>query len=115
MNQPKGNQVENASLMQLIQAMKINFAKDTHVADVVRVQLVQSSTCICQLLNQPQLVIECLFLDGLNLAKDDLALVLYTDTNVRGNLQRLEQSQTIQPVTTDQRHQLVNGIIIGKL
>ena len=108
----KGNRVPSSDFLQVLLALKGNIMRDLNVADIAIVDK-DDGPIRCKLLNNEEIKIECEKLKGLTIAKDDLVLVLFTNSDFRNNLKQIRNNQKPQKTSSQSLHNKNYGVIIG--
>lgn len=109
----KGNQVTDNSLMSIILLLKQNILKSTHCADVVKVLSQNNGKYQCSRLNNNETIIDCYALQNLNIVEGSLCLVLYCDTDIQTNTERMKTTGKTNNIAESDFHSLNNGVIVG--
>lgn len=98
-------------LSSLLELKKV-IMKNLNVAEVCKVEKVNENEIKCKLLNSDNVII-CDKLKDLVINKDDIVLVVFTDTDFRLNLKKEKLGKVTQIIENDFNHDLSYGIIIG--
>lgn len=110
MNDVTGNKNLNDGFLDVLMALKKNTMKNIRVAEIGIVEDVISLKC--SLLNNPSLFIQCAKLTSLELNKGDVVLIIFTDTDFRSNLKRVNDN--LKPLeVTEVNHSINYGVVIG--
>ena len=110
----EGNQTRRQDFVSLVLAIKDSVMKDLKVCDVYVVENI-SDTIVCHSINNVDERVFCVSIDGLQLTKDDVVLVLFTDHEFKTNLNRIKNDLSIQTITSKSTHSKTNAIVIAKL
>lgn len=118
-----GNQTPQGNFQRVVDAIKDNIMASTNVADVVRVEQYDENaeTFICTALSSG-MAISAVALADSGITVGDIALVVYTNTSFRDNLNKIKEAyaQGIAPILANNPeseilHQKSNGVIVGKI
>lgn len=110
MSDVSGNKNLNDGFLDVLMALKKNTMKNTRVAEI---GIIEDSTNLkCSLLNNPSMYIQCTKLSSVTVNKGDVVLILFTDTDFRNNLKRINDN--LKPLeVTEVNHSINYGVIIG--
>lgn len=110
MGDVNGNKNLNNGFLDVLMALKKNTMKNTRVAEI---GIVEDSTNLkCSLLNNSSTYIQCTKLSSVTVNKGDVVLILFTDTDFRNNLKRINDN--LKPLeVTEVNHSINYGVIIG--
>lgn len=109
----KGNQAIDNSLTSIILLLKQNILKSTHCADIVKVLSQKNDKYQCSRLNNDETLIDCYALQNLTITEGSLCLVLYCDTDIWTNVERMKTTGKTNNIVESDFHSLNNGVIIG--
>ena len=110
-----GNKNLTSDFLQVLLKLEKKTMKDLSVAEVCEVISTNYNYYQCISVNNSNEVYNCYKLDGLEINKKDIVLVIYTNTDFRQNLERIKKGATKINTTTEEYHSKSYGIIIGKL
>lgn len=110
-----GNNIPASSLLEVLLALKQNTMKDLQVADIYKILSINNRKYYLQNINDDTNKIYAITIDGLSLHEQDVVLVLFTNTDYKINISRLQQNQKQQNIKEKNFHNFNYGIIIGKI
>lgn len=111
-----GNNVTDSSFMRAMSAFEKYIGKNTKVAEVAQVVKVADDNYTCQLLADSEIKIICICCDGIEIARGDIVVILFMDSDPRMNIKRVKIG--LEPQNLDinrKRHQYNFGVIINKI
>lgn len=108
-----GNNVQDNDFFRLLLALKSNIMRSVNVADLAVVENVSDDEILCRLLSDSSKKITCVKLKNLTIAKSDVVLVIYTNTDFRSNLRRVKSGQIAQTIEDNDLHSKSYGVIAG--
>lgn len=111
-NKYTGNQFSHSDLIRVLLQLKSITIQSIKVAEVCRIISIESNQIKCNTIDTNE-VIYCDKLASINLQKDDIVLVIFTDTDFRQNLSKIKQNSTPQIVKDIDLHQISYGIVVG--
>lgn len=107
-----GNQFSHSDLIRVLLQLKSITTEAIKVAEVCEVIDITNNELKCKIISTNE-IIYCDKLSGLNFQKNDIILVIFTDTDFRQNLAKLKMNAPTQLVTDKNLHQVSFGIAIG--
>lgn len=108
-----GNNVQDNDFFRLLLALKNNIMRATNVAELAIVEKVSDKEIICSMLNDSNKKITCVKFKDLMIAKNDIVLVIFTNTDFRTNLKRVKNNQSAQTIEEKDLHSKSYGVIAG--
>ena len=108
-----GNNVISSDFLRVLLALKQNTMRDNNVAEVAQVTKVASDTFICTLLANANTYVNCVKLQNLDIKKDDVVLIVFTNKDFRQNLSRIKNNQKPIDNQAETLHSLSYGIVVG--
>lgn len=110
MKEITGNKTTNSGMLDVYAALKTNIMNSLKVAELGIVEDVVKMKC--SLLNSPSIKILCTKLSSIEVHKGDIVLIVFTNSDFRTNLKRLESN--LEPLeVTENKHSIDYGVIIG--
>lgn len=103
------------SFIQILKLFKENIMTSVNVAEVAIVKQVNDDKILCTSINDEEVSFECEKLNDLELAKNDIVLILFTNKDFRQNLRRIKNNKGIVTQKNTVLHSASYGIIIGKI
>ena len=114
MSKETGNNTYSSDFLRVLLTLKDNVMRDTNVAEICRItQVNDTNDYVCVPLSNNQTKLYCCKLENLNVQENDVVLVVFTNTDNRLNLKRLENNLEVQNITNKTLHSSEYGIIIG--
>lgn len=110
-DQSKNNQAVSSDFMRVLLALKDNVMRNLHCAELGIVKKIDS-TIQCELVNAPNININCVKLKSVELKQNDIVLIIYTDSNFTENLKRFKNHKNRENTINDM-HSQQNGVVIG--
>lgn len=108
-----GNRNSTNDLARTYRALKDNIMRTLNVCTICKVINVSTHYSKCQPINKPQTIIQCF--NGTSVSENDYVVVVFTDEDTRGNLDRIVKGEEPVETTDGIRHDINYGIIISKL
>lgn len=108
-----GNKVVSSDFLRVLLALKQNTMRDNNVAEVAQVTNVTSDTLTCTLLSNANTYVNCIKLQNLDIKKDDIVLIVFTNKDFRQNLNRIKNNQKPIDNQAETLHSLSYGIVVG--
>ena len=106
-----GNKTDVPDFLKVLLTLKKNIMRDLNVAEVCKVTEVNNNVYTVVSINNSNLRLKCTKLSSLNPKKDDLVLVIFTNTDYRLNLGKT--NKPFQNLPEETLHSLNYGIITG--
>lgn len=110
----KGNEVNSKDFLEILFALKNNIMKDLNVCEVAQIESISSGIYKCKILSTDE-VITAIPLQNLQIAQNDVVVILFSNTDFRTNLKRIQNDNTAITDDTLNLHNKSFGIIIGIL
>lgn len=108
-----GNSTNNASFMELVQAIVKYTLKSINVMKVAKVVKINNGKYDCELIDDKRQVQCEKFSESLEVVENDIVLIAFVDTDFRTNLYQLEHNgQTIQ-IDEKSYHSINYGLIVA--
>lgn len=112
----KGNQYESGDFIDLLYALKDNTLRAANVADLAIVtSITEDRKANCKLLNDQNTKLLAQISENLLLKKDDVVLVIYTNSDYRGNLSRYKAKQPLITEEKNAKNHLISYAIVTNL
>lgn len=108
-----GNKTDTPDFLKVLLTLKKNIMRDLNVAEVCKVLEVNNNVYTVVSINNNNLRLKCTKLSSLNPKKDDLVLVVFTNTDYRLNLSKT--NKPFQNLQEETLHSLNYGIITGSV
>ena len=113
-----GNKNVSSDFIRVLQTLKLNVMRDTHVADICKVTSTKAdaygiTTYMCTSINDGSMTYQAFALSNLSVSVNNVVLVLFCDNDIRMNYKRVKSSQATQNTETVNKHSTEYGIIIG--
>ena len=110
----KGNEVNSKDFLEILFALKNNIMKDLNVCEVAQIESISSEIYKCKILSTDE-VITAIPLQNLQIAQNDVVVILFSNTDFRTNLKRIQNDNAGITDNTLNLHNKSFGIIIGIL
>lgn len=110
----KGNEVNSKDFLEILFALKNNIMKDLNVCEVAQIESISSGIYKCKILSTDE-VITAIPLQNLQIVQNDVVVILFSNTDFRTNLKRIQNDNTAITDDTLNLHNKSFGIIIGIL
>ena len=110
----KGNEVNSKDFLEILFALKNNIMKDLNVCEVAQIESISNDIYKCKILSTDE-VITAIPLQNLKIAQNDVVVILFSNTDFRTNLKRIQNDNTAITDDTLNLHNKSFGIIIGIL
>lgn len=110
----KGNEVNSKDFLEILFALKNNIMKDLNVCEVAQIESISNGIYKCKILSTDE-VITAIPLQNLQIAQNDVVVILFSNTDFRTNLKRIQNDNTAITDDTLNLHNKSFGIIIGIL
>lgn len=110
----KGNEVNSKDFLEILFALKNNIMKDLNVCEVAQIESISNEIYKCKILSTDE-VITAIPLQNLQIAQNDVVVILFSNTDFRTNLKRIQNDNTAITDDTLNLHNKSFGIIIGIL
>lgn len=112
-----GNKTENTSLVDLLLSVKRNVFKTLNTLDVYVVKQINDDLYVCQSIVNQDMSIECVSLQGIDVAQNDAVLVAFTGSDFRASLAQFKNNPNgvWSSKDTQEFHDLAYGVIIGRI
>lgn len=110
----KGNEVNSKDFLEILFALKNNIMKDLNVCEVAQIESISSEICKCKILSTDE-IITAVPLQNLQIAQNDVVVILFSNTDFRTNLKRIQNDNAGITDDTLNLHNKSFGIIIGIL
>ena len=110
----KGNEVNSKDFLEILFALKNNIMKDLNVCEVAQIESISSGIYKCKILSTDE-VITAVPLQNLQIVQNDVVVILFSNTDFRTNLKRIQNDNTAITDDTLNLHNKSFGIIIGIL
>lgn len=110
----KGNEVNSKDFLEILFALKNNIMKDLNVCEVAQIESISSGIYKCKILSTDE-VITTIPLQNLQIAQNDVVVILFSNTDFRTNLKRIQNNNIGITDDTLNLHNKSFGIIIGIL
>lgn len=110
--QVSGNKTVSSDFLRVLLALKKNTMRDNNVAEVCLVQDISQSEIRCNTLSSDSVIV-CEKLQDLEIQKNDVVLVVFTNTDFRQNLKRIKSNQKSVKNQDEILHSLNYGVVIG--
>lgn len=108
-----GNQFSHSDLIRVLLQLKTITISSIKVAEVCKVVNINNNEIRCLTINTNE-TIYCNKLQDLVLQKNDIVLVIFTDTDFRQNLEKIKKEATTQIIDSKTNlHQISFGIVVG--
>ena len=107
-----GNKISKYTLLDTLLTLKQSTMRDTHVAEICTVESIGDE--ISAKIINTDTKIKCIKLQDLEIQKNDIVLVLFTDTNYKINLSKIKADKKTQVLNNNTNlHSLQYAVIIG--
>lgn len=110
----KGNEVNSKDFLEILFALKNNIMKDLNVCEVAQIESISNDIYKCKILSTDE-VITVIPLQNLEIAQNDVVVILFSNTDFRTNLKRIQNDNVAITNDTLNLHNKSFGIIIGIL
>lgn len=110
----KGNEVNSKDFLEILFALKNNIMKDLNVCEVAQIESISSAIYKCKILSTDE-IITAVPLQNLQIAQNDVVVILFSNTDFRTNLKRIQNDNVAITDDTLNLHNKSFGIIIGIL
>lgn len=110
----KGNEVNSKDFLEILFALKNNIMKDLNVCEVAQIESISSGIYKCKILSTDE-VITAIPLQNLQIAQNDVVVILFSNTDFRTNLKRIQNNNIGITDDTLNLHNKSFGIIMGIL
>lgn len=110
----KGNEVNSKDFLEILFALKNNIMKDLNVCEVAQIESISNDIYKCKILSTDE-VITAIPLQNLEIAQNDVVVILFSNTDFRTNLKRIQNDNVAITNDTLNLHNKSFGIIIGIL
>ena len=110
----KGNEVNSKDFLEILFALKNNIMKDLNVCEVAQIESISSEIYKCKILSTNE-VITAIPLQNLQIAQNDVVVILFSNTDFRTNLKRIQNDNAGITDNTLNLHNKSFGIIMGIL
>ena len=110
----KGNEVNSKDFLEILFALKNNIMKDLNVCEVAQIESISSGIYKCKILSTDE-VITAVPLQNLQIVQNDVVVILFSNTDFRTNLKRIQNDNVAITDDTLNLHNKSFGIIIGIL
>ena len=110
----KGNEVNSKDFLEILFALKNNIMKDLNVCEVAQIESISSGIYKCKILSTDE-VITAIPLQNLQIVQNDVVVILFSNTDFRTNLKRIQNDDVAITNDTLNLHNKSFGIIIGIL
>ena len=110
----KGNEVNSKDFLEILFALKNNIMKDLNVCEVAQIESISSEIYKCKILSTDE-VITAIPLQNLQIAQNDVVVILFSNTDFRTNLKRIQNDNAGITDNTLNLHNKSFGIIMGIL
>ena len=110
----KGNEVNSKDFLEILFALKNNIMKDLNVCEVAQIESISNEIYKCKILSTDE-VITAIPLQNLTISQNDVVVILFSNTDFRTNLKRIQHDNDGITDDTLNLHNKSFGIIIGIL
>ena len=110
----KGNEVNSKDFLEILFALKNNIMKDLNVCEVAQIESISNDIYKCKILSTDE-IITAVPLQNLQIAQNDVVVILFSNTDFRTNLKRIQNNNIGITDDTLNLHNKSFGIIIGIL
>lgn len=110
----KGNEVNSKDFLEILFALKNNIMKDLNVCEVAQIESISNDIYKCKILSTEE-VITAVPLQNLQIGQNDVVVILFSNTDFRTNLKRIQNDNAAITDDTLNLHNKSFGIIIGIL
>lgn len=110
----KGNEVNSKDFLEILFALKNNIMKDLNVCEVAQIESISNDIYKCKILSTDE-VITAIPLQNLTISQNDVVVILFSNTDFRTNLKRIQNDNTAITDDTLNLHNKSFGIIMGIL
>ena len=110
----KGNEVNSKDFLEILFALKNNIMKDLNVCEVAQIESISSEIYKCKILSTDE-VITAIPLQNLTISQNDVVVILFSNTDFRTNLKRIQNDNDGITDDTLNLHNKSFGIIMGIL
>lgn len=110
----KGNEVNSKDFLEILFALKNNIMKDLNVCEVAQIESISNEIYKCKILSTDE-VITAIPLQNLQIAQNDVVVILFSNTDFRTNLKRIQHDNDGITDDTLNLHNKSFGIIMGIL
>ena len=110
----KGNEVNSKDFLEILFALKNNIMKDLNVCEVAQIESISSGIYKCKILSTDE-VITAIPLQNLTISQNDVVVILFSNTDFRTNLKRIQHDNDGITDDTLNLHNKSFGIIMGIL
>lgn len=110
----KGNEVNSKDFLEILFALKNNIMKDLNVCEVAQIESISNEIYKCKILSTDE-IITAIPLQNLEIAQNDVVVILFSNTDFRTNLKRIQHDNIGITNDTLNLHNKSFGIIMGIL
>ena len=110
----KGNEVNSKDFLEILFALKNNIMKDLNVCEVAQIESISDEIYKCKILSTDE-VITAIPLQNLTISQNDVVVILFSNTDFRTNLKRIQNDNAAITDDTLNLHNKSFGIIMGIL
>ena len=110
----KGNEVNSKDFLEILFALKNNIMKDLNVCEVAQIESISDEIYKCKILSTDE-VITAIPLQNLQIVQNDVVVILFSNTDFRTNLKRIQNDNAAITDDTLNLHNKSFGIIMGIL
>lgn len=110
----KGNEVNSKDFLEILFALKNNIMKDLNVCEVAQIESISNEIYKCKILSTDE-VITAIPLQNLTISQNDVVVILFSNTDFRTNLKRIQNDNAAITDDTLNLHNKSFGIIMGIL
>ena len=110
----KGNEVNSKDFLEILFALKNNIMKDLNVCEVAQIESISNEIYKCKILSTDE-VITAIPLQNLQIVQNDVVVILFSNTDFRTNLKRIQNDNVAITDDTLNLHNKSFGIIMGIL
>ena len=110
----KGNEVNSKDFLEILFALKNNIMKDLNVCEVAQIESISNEIYKCKILSTDE-VITAIPLQNLQIVQNDVVVILFSNTDFRTNLKRIQNDNAAITDDTLNLHNKSFGIIMGIL
>ena len=111
-NDGTGRNSVSSDILEILLVLKENVMLSTNVAEVCKVIETSNDTIKCSILTNEE-IITCVKLMNLEIAKNDIVLVIFTDSDFRQNLRKTKLGKMTTKTETKVRHTRDFGVVVG--
>lgn len=110
----KGNEVNSKDFLEILFALKNNIMKDLNVCEVAQIESISDEIYKCKILSTDE-IITAIPLQNLQIVQNDVVVILFSNTDFRTNLKRIQNDNAAITDDTLNLHNKSFGIIMGIL